>query len=172
MKYEFVKSPHYTPVDKKLIVIHWVAGTGQGCINWMTNPKSKVSAHYVIDRQGKITQMVEEQDIAWHAGVSSLGNYPTTWEGKEWSSLNPCSIGIELAGPPSSVEKMSCWPGIQIDSLVSLCKDIATRHPGIRITDHSTISPDRKIDVKTGTGRPEDIFPWRDFITATGMKEA
>lgn len=172
MKYAFKQSPHYTPVDKKLIIVHWCAGSAKAAINWFSNPRSKVSAHYIVCKRGEVTQMVEEQDIAWHAGVSSLPGYPTTWNGVEWSSLNPCSIGIELEGPPSCVDGMNFWPPIQIQGLIDLCKDISTRHHGIRITDHSRIAPDRKIDVIAGTGKTEDIFPWKEFIKQTGMKEA
>ena len=169
---KYIQSPNYTPVDKKLIVIHWVAGSAKGCINWMINPMSQVSAHYVVDRFGAVTQLVEEQDIAWHAGRSSLPGYPTDWNGTEWKSLNPCSIGIELEGPPSSVNGMESWHGEQISALVGLCKEIAARNPGIKLTDHSRISPGRKIDVIAGTGNEEDVFPWDEFVKMTGIQEA
>ena len=40
-------------------------------INWLKSPLSKVSCHYLIDKKGKIIQMVPENKIAWHAGKSS-----------------------------------------------------------------------------------------------------
>lgn len=169
---KFIQSPNYTPVDKKLIVIHWIAGSFKGGVNWLTNKRSCVSAHYAVSKSGEVVQMVEEQDIAWHAGISSLPGYPTDWNGKEWRSLNPCSIGIELEGPPSFVEGMECWTAEMLTALANLCKEIAARNPGIKLTDHSTISPGRKSDVKGKTGHPEDIFPWKDFVKMTGLEEA
>lgn len=72
------------------VVIHDVEGSYEGCISWFQNPSANVSAHYVIANEGDITQMVWEQDIAWHAG--------------NWS-YNEQSVGIEhegYASDPSS----------------------------------------------------------------------
>ena len=49
--------------------------------------KKKVSCHYLIDRQGKLIQIVEDNKIAWHAGESKWNKY---------KNLNANSIGIEL----------------------------------------------------------------------------
>lgn len=172
IKYDFVKSPNFTPVDKKLIIIHWIVGTAESAIRRFANPTKKLSAHYVVSKTGKVTKMVEEQDIAWHAGISSLKGYPTDWNGQEWQSVNPCSIGIELEGPPSYVQDMDCWTEKLLQAAANLCRDIGTRHKGIRITDHSTVSPGRKIDVKGKTKHEIDLFPWKRFIKMTGLREA
>lgn len=167
--------------DNLLLVIHWAACTGAQCIYWFRCPGNKgSSAHYVIDRNGKITQMVDEKYIAWHAGFSSLKNYPTKIHNQEWKSVNVCSIGIELAGPPSSINKIAekegwtmrwdGWPESEIQALIDLCKEIKTRWPKIKITDHSTISPGRKSDVKKGKGI--DIFPWKRLLSESGIEEA
>ena len=53
----------------RYIVIHTTQGQYSGTINWFQNPKARVSAHYVVrSSDGKVTQMVLEKDIAWHAG--------------------------------------------------------------------------------------------------------
>jgi N-acetyl-anhydromuramyl-L-alanine amidase AmpD len=53
----------------RYIVIHTTQGAYAGTINWFQNPKARVSAHYVVrSSDGKVTQMVLEKDIAWHAG--------------------------------------------------------------------------------------------------------
>lgn len=68
---EFIQSPNYSSragagIDK--IVVHYtVAGTAKSTINWFLNPASKVSAHYIIDKNGDIYQMVKDSDKAWHA---------------------------------------------------------------------------------------------------------
>ncbi|MDA8354483.1 MAG: N-acetylmuramoyl-L-alanine amidase [Firmicutes bacterium] len=69
-------------IDK--VVIHTTQGSYAGAISWFQNPSSNVSAHYVIrSSDGEITQMVQDSDIAWHAG---------NWD------YNVHSIGIEHEG--------------------------------------------------------------------------
>ena len=59
-------------------------------IQRLTDPRSKVSCHYIIDNLGKIIKLVPEEHSAWHAGKSSWKNF---------KSLNQSSIGIELVNP-------------------------------------------------------------------------
>ena len=55
------------PIDR--IVIHDIEGAGPEAIRWFQNPQARVSSHYVVDGQtGRVTQLVRERDIAWHAG--------------------------------------------------------------------------------------------------------
>jgi N-acetyl-anhydromuramyl-L-alanine amidase AmpD len=112
--------------------------------------------------------MVEEEQIAWHAGYSSWKDYPTYGT---WQSLNPCSIGIELEGPPSSIGTKG-WPDTQIEKCAELCKDIRIRWPEIKLIDHWRISPTNKIDVIKGTGYAEDVFPWGKLLEWSGVEEA
>jgi hypothetical protein len=65
------------------IVIHIAQGSYSGTINWFKDPRSNVSAHYVVGRGGQLAQCVRNEDIAWHAG---------NWR------YNRKSIGIEHAG--------------------------------------------------------------------------
>ena len=180
---KFVKSKNVTKIKtkKQLIVIHWAACTGAQCVNWFLSPGCRTSAHYVIDRFGNIIQLVNEKFIAWHAGYSSLGDYPTKLRGVDWQSVIVCSIGIELAGPPTTINKIikkrnwnlklwTGWPEEMIRSLVELCMDIEVRWPEIRLTDHSTIAPGRKSDVKKGRGI--DLFHWERLLNETGIEEA
>ena len=39
-----------------------------GHSSWFQNPTSKVSAHYVVEQDGSVVQMVSEDDTAWHNG--------------------------------------------------------------------------------------------------------
>jgi N-acetylmuramoyl-L-alanine amidase len=69
------------------ILNHYTAGyNGQGAINTFLNKSSKVSAHLIIDRAGKVTQMVPFNRVAWHAGPSRYGS---------WNGLNNHFIGFE-----------------------------------------------------------------------------
>jgi AmpD protein len=102
----------------------------------------KVSAHYFIDRKGKVIELVDLDQMAWHAGVSSF-------KGRE--GCNAFSIGIELEGTPDHriTER-------QYHLLIELCLLLMKRFPLItleRIVGHSDIAPGRKAD-------PGPLFPW------------
>jgi len=68
---EFVESPNHSSragADIDTIVVHYTtAGKVSGTIEWFKNPESQVSAHYIIDKNGDIYQMVKDTDKAWHA---------------------------------------------------------------------------------------------------------
>jgi N-acetylmuramoyl-L-alanine amidase len=79
--YSVADRTHDYPID--MIVIHDIEGTAASAISAFQDPSRQASAHYVVDYNGAITQMVQEKDIAWHAG---------NWD------YNTRSIGIEHAG--------------------------------------------------------------------------
>ena len=104
-------------------------------------PEHEVSAHYLIHRDGRVFQLVEEDMRAWHAGAG-------TWRGQ--CDINSCSIGIELdndGASPFSEPQMA-----QLDSLLS---DIMARWSigPEGVIGHSDMAPDRKAD-------PGLRFPW------------
>ena len=92
-----------------------------------------VSAHYVIDREGKIYQLVSEKNIAYHAGVSKVPDGRT--------SVNNFSIGIELMNKEDSK-----FTDEQYNSLKNLITDIKSRYKIKYILGHSQIAPGRKTD--------------------------
>jgi N-acetylmuramoyl-L-alanine amidase len=112
----------------------------------MLDSTSQVSAHYMIDEEGKIYQMVEEAHRAWHAGESY-------WQGRK--DLNSSSIGIELVNPGHSYGYRP-FPDAQITALIALCKGIMTRWsiPPNCVLGHSDVAPRRKQD-------PGHLFPWK-----------
>jgi N-acetyl-anhydromuramyl-L-alanine amidase AmpD len=93
----------------------------------------KVCAHYLIDRDGNIIQLVNERNIAFHAGVSKLPDGST--------GINSRSIGIEIV--TSLTEKPA---EIQIIAAAKLVRDIQSRHKIMYILRHSDIAPERKTD--------------------------
>ena len=111
------------------------------------NAQGKVSAHYLIGRDGHIYQLVSERRRAWHAGGGSWGNV---------TDLNSASIGIELDNNGSSE-----YPREQIDSLVRLLGDLCDRLdiPGRQVIAHADLAPTRKTD-------PGARFPWRTLADA------
>jgi N-acetyl-anhydromuramyl-L-alanine amidase AmpD len=93
----------------------------------------KVSAHYVIGRDGVVYKVVDEKNVSYHAGKSSLPDGRT--------DVNSCSIGIEImtSYTESPTEK-------QITSLISLIQSIKKRHSIDYVLRHSDIAPVRKTD--------------------------
>ncbi|MDY7227864.1 peptidoglycan recognition protein family protein [Hyalangium rubrum] len=80
--------------DIDTIVLHHTASNnGAGDLAHMRNPASDVSAHYMIDKDGKIYQLVNDQKRAWHAGAGELHGVPTDVNGR--------SIGIEIVNDGS-----------------------------------------------------------------------
>ena len=101
-----------------------------------------VSAHCLIERDGKLLQFVSFLDRAWHAGESE-------WRGE--SACNNFSIGIELEGCDDQA-----YTEAQYSSLAALVASLRENYPGIEadsVTGHSDIAPNRKTD-------PGPAFDW------------
>jgi N-acetylmuramoyl-L-alanine amidase len=131
-----------------MIVIHATAGASlDSAVEWMRNPKSKVSSHYCIGKDGTIVQLVKDTDSAWHAGASE-------WKGQK--DLNKNSIGIELVNLNDGKDT---YPNPQINALARLILDIQGRYKAVtnsRIVRHHQIAPGRKTD-------PGIQFPWLEL---------
>jgi N-acetylmuramoyl-L-alanine amidase len=152
----FQASPNHEPRlgEISLLVLHYTGmETGQRAIDWLCNPVSKVSCHYLIDVDGTIVQMVDEDRRAWHAGTSC-------WHGV--SDINSASIGIEIqnlghgGGCPA-------FPQGQMERVAALSLDIMARHniSPHQVTAHSDVAPGRKID-------PGEAFDWH-FLALCGI---
>jgi len=95
----------------------------------------RLSAHFVVDREGKIIQYVACDDRAWHAGVSA-------WQGVE--QCNDYSIGIELIG-----DQKVPFTSAQYRECARLCFTLMQRYGLIRkerIVGHQDVAPGRKWD--------------------------
>jgi N-acetylmuramoyl-L-alanine amidase len=137
-----------------LLVLHYTGmQTGEEAIEWLANPQSKVSAHYVVEEDGRIFHMVDESNRAWHAGVSS-------WRDK--TTLNMHSIGIEIVNPGHEWGYRP-FPEIQMVAVKDLCLDILSRHfiAPRDVVGHSDIAPLRKND-------PGELFDWT-YLAAHGI---
>ena len=146
-KYSFNFSlPKRTKNKIKFIILHYTGMKNEfSAVNRLCNPKSKVSAHYFIKKNGQVINLVPDLYEAWHAGKSN-------W--KKLKFLNKNSIGIELTNPghQHGYEKFSFQ---QISSLKKLLKYLIKKYRiNLKfILGHSDISPDRKKD-------PGEKFPW------------
>ncbi|MGE0503026.1 MAG: N-acetylmuramoyl-L-alanine amidase [Rhizobiaceae bacterium] len=129
-----------------MIVLHYTGmESGVAAENWLRNPASEVSSHYLVHEDGLVVQMVPESARAWHAGAGS-------WQGV--ADINSRSVGIEIVNGGHAFGSPA-FPARQIDAVIALCRGIALRH-GIapeRILGHSDVSPGRKTD-------PGEKFPW------------
>jgi len=142
----------------KMLVIHYTADHFHGSLNTLTGPE--VSSHYLIPAlpprlAGKpvIWQLVPEQQLAWHAGVSF-------WRGNH--RINDISVGIELEniGFTQLRDKKKFYPfePAQIAVLEKLLSEIIERYQIApqNVVAHSDIAPQRKVD-------PGPLFPWQQL---------
>ncbi len=158
---EFIASPNHDerPIDEDicLIVIHNISLPpgeygGPGITQLFTNQLApathpyyaaihhlRVSAHFVIRRDGSLQQFVACGERAWHAGLSS-------WQGRE--RCNDFSIGIELEG---SDDEAFTEPQYQV--LQALLNRLISHYPIRDIVGHSDVAPGRKTD-------PGPYFQW------------
>ncbi len=153
---EFCGSPNFdvraNGQRPDMVLLHYTnMASADAAIDWLCDPKSRVSCHYLIAEDGQITQMVEEEHRAWHAGQS-------LWAGCE--DINSCSIGIEIAnvGPDHGYPS---FPDIQMEAVEALCHDIFSRHDIApeRVLAHSDVAPTRKQD-------PGEKFDWERLYNA------
>jgi AmpD protein len=108
----------------------------------------KVSAHFLIRRDGVVTQFVSANDRAWHAGVSSFC-------GRE--RCNDFSIGIELEGTDAEA-----FEPVQYDALARLTAALQARYPLTDVIGHEHIAPGRKTD-------PGPCFDWEHYRQLLGQ---
>tara|TARA_B100001939_G_scaffold206799_1_gene177865 strand:+ start:336 stop:1076 length:741 start_codon:yes stop_codon:yes gene_type:complete len=130
----------------KFIIIHYTGMRKESAaIKRLQDPKSKVSSHYLIKRNGEIINLVPDLFEAWHAGTSSWKNY---------KSLNKNSIGIEITNPGHQ-HGYKRFSKKQILSLQKLLNVLVKKYKIKKkyILGHSDISPNRKKD-------PGEKFPW------------
>lgn len=126
----------------EMIVIHDTAGLMPGCLETLMNPEGSVSCHYLITRDGQKYIIVDEMDIAYHAGVSRFDVNDDGDIEKAEENLNKRSIGIELETIDGTYTRE------QLAALYDLCVDLSLRYtiPTRLIVGHREIAPGRKVD--------------------------
>lgn len=130
-----------------VIVHHTSSNTLERALATLTSPIAGVSSHYLIGRDGRVLQLVDENHRAWHAGESYWGG--TT-------DMNSASIGIELVNNGEEP-----FPPPQINALLALLADLQARYniPRANFIGHADVAPGRKDD-------PSAFFPWRQLAVA------
>jgi len=138
----YVPSPNFDARRPNLVVLHHTSSaTLNAALKTLTSPARQVSAHYLIGRDGRIVQLVDERQRAWHAGVSWWGGF---------TDINSASIGIELDNTGHEP-----FPDAQIDALLRLLGNLRDRYriPVANYVGHADVAPGRKVD-------PSAWFPW------------
>lgn len=133
----------------KFIIIHYTGMQSEReSLIRLCDKKSKVSSHYLINRNGKIYRLVEDNRVAWHAGKSNWG---------KCKNLNKSSIGIELVNKGHELG-YSNFSKKQIKSLIKICNNLIKKYKINKknVIGHSDIAPTRKID-------PGEKFPWQEL---------
>ncbi|WP_054179169.1 N-acetylmuramoyl-L-alanine amidase [Trabulsiella odontotermitis] len=142
----------------KVLVIHYTADDFDVSLATLTD--KHVSAHYLIPQdppvhRGKprIWQLVPEDKLAWHAGISF-------WRGA--TRINDTSIGIELENrgwqKTGGIKHFTPFAPGQISALIPLAKDIIARYDIApqNVVAHADVAPQRKDD-------PGPLFPWQQL---------
>lgn len=147
---EWKPSPNHGVRKPSLIVLHYtVEDTLDGSREILSDPARKhpVSSHYLLDRDGRLLQLVPDHLAAWHAGAGRWGAI---------RDLNQASIGIEIVNTGSEP-----FPEAQIAALIALLKDLCARHDiaPTQVIGHADLAPGRKID-------PGRWFPWKRLADA------
>jgi len=129
-----------------MLMMHYTGmKSGAEALERLCDPEGQVSAHYLVEEDGRVFQLVEENLRACHAGVS-------IWRGERDS--NSRSIGIEIVNPGHEWGYRA-FPDTQINAVIKLSQQILSRHdiPARHVVGHSDVAPARKTD-------PGELFPW------------
>ena len=135
-------SPNFDKRMPNFVIIHGTSDdTVDQALLTLTDPLRRVSAHYLIGRDGEVFQLVDERARAWHAGESKWGAD---------ADLNSVSLGIELDNNGDEP-----FPDVQISALLMLLDGIQERYhiPAANYVGHADVAPRRKVD-------PSAYFPW------------
>lgn len=140
---EWQASPNFNERRPNFVILHHTSDdTVDEALRTLVDPLRSVSAHYLIGREGRIIQLVDERARAWHAGESKWG---------QDTDLNSISLGIELDNNGDEP-----FPEAQISALLRLLADIKARYdiPSANFLGHADVAPGRKVD-------PSRYFPWK-----------
>lgn len=140
----FDERPAGSVVD--MLVLHYTGmQSAAAALARLTDPAAKVSAHYLIEEDGTVVHLVDEEMRAWHAGASF-------WRGA--TDINTRSIGIELVNPGHEFGYRA-FPREQMAGLADLALGVLERWPipARNVVGHSDVAPRRKLD-------PGELFDW------------
>ncbi len=150
MASQWVGTTNFGMRKPNFVIIHHTAQTAcDTTLKTFTLPRTQVSAHYVICKDGTINHLLNDYLRAWHAGNSKWGNV---------TDINSVSIGIELDN-----NGFEPFNEAQIKSLLDVLKKLKKDNniPAANFIGHADIAPKRKVD-------PNKYFPWQQ-LAANGF---
>ncbi len=124
-----------------VIIHHTAQNSCDQTLRTFTLERTKVSAHYVICKDGTVHHMLNDYMRAWHGGIAKWGNN---------TDINSSSIGIEIDN-----NGFEPFEPKQIESLLNLLSILKNKYkiPEANFIGHGDIAPKRKVD-------PNINFPW------------
>ena len=140
---DWVGTTNFNLRKPNFVILHHTAQKScEQTLKTFTLPRTEVSAHYVICKDGTIHHMLNDYLRAWHAGVGRWGNV---------TDINSTSIGIELDN-----NGFEAFPEGQVNSLYQLLDTLKRKYaiPAGNFIGHADIAPVRKND-------PNIYFPWK-----------
>lgn len=139
-------------IEPSIILLHYTGMESmQAAKDRLTDPKIEVSAHYLIDEDGSIDNLVPEDKRAWHAGIAY-------WDHE--TDINSHSIGIEIVNRGHEFGYHP-FPVEQMQAVAKLCREIMARHDIVHVLGHSDVAPERKQD-------PGELFDW-EWLSVQGV---
>ena len=152
MIYTKINSLNYSKETRKpkkirFLIFHYTGmQSRRESIQRLTDIRSKVSCHYLIDRKGEVIQLIDDLKVAWHAGKSKWKNF---------KNLNKNSIGIEIVNKGHQFGYEN-FKKKQIKKLIKLSLKLKKKYKikSYFVLGHSDIAPLRKKD-------PGEKFPWK-----------
>lgn len=151
MQPRWYPSPNHEPRQHPIgyVILHgtWMADD-QAALDRLCDPLAKVSCHYFITKSGEIYQLVRDEHVAWHAGVSAWAHL---------TGLNKYSLGIEISNPGEATG--TPYNEAQYKALEQLLRQLLKHHriPPTHVLAHSDIAPERKDD-------PGIYFDWQRLV--------
>lgn len=142
-----------TAID--MLVLHATAGSYASALAELCNPKpnnpdDRVSAHYLVRKDGHIAWLVDDSRAAWHAGVSS-------WLHRDSAEIQRSSIGIEIENANTGRDP---YPPAQLAALAELCRHLIARY------DINRMMVVRHLDIAKGRKTDPAGLPWPAFRDA------
>jgi N-acetyl-anhydromuramyl-L-alanine amidase AmpD len=158
-----------------MIVCHTTEGSYAGAVSWLSDPQSQVSAHFVVARDGRITQLVEIEDTAWANGTnntqsSNLWNGFSTLPAVRERNVNANLYTISIEHEGKYAETSGALTPVQLEATIQLVAYIREEVYRIygstlpltrqNIVAHGEITP------KTRPNCPGGLFPFQRIIDA------
>lgn len=174
-----IESPNSrTGMNVKFLVTHYTASDSfENVIKRFADPTTKVSAHFVVGRDGKVAQCVSLNKVAYHAGTSQWKNIvglnghsfgiemcnfgPLTKKGQDWFTWTGKKLPNDDIYIDPKGKGWQMYPHAQLEAVYDIAKELTEQYNLIDLLDHQLISPGRKQD--SGPAFPLEDLRFRLF---------